>query len=397
VPHRQKLSAKDFQLVGSDDEPTEPATAGHQVKDAGKVKDAKAKTKDSGPVNTEDSRQRLYAFPERDANRDQADLTGQLDSLLGRRMPGYEGVKSYFSNVLHVNDQKMDMETLNVGSKVVGGTIIGRVGKTDELAPHLHFSIKPTGRGAPKIDPKPILDGWKLLEATAIYRAAGKNPFTEGQGDSIGQILLASKEQLIRRVLEDPRLEIYSCGREDIQTGQIDRRVLALLSYLSARGYRLTITSLKCGHSITTTSGNISEHSTGTAVDIAQINGLPVLGNQGPGSISEALVKDVLQLQGTMQPHQVISLMNFGGPSFAMADHDDHVHVGYQPLNGPLSSDDKQFVELLKPDQWQRLIARLGEIDNPTVPTTPSKYSIPTNKGKHSHKSGRASSAHVGE
>ena len=46
-----------------------------------------------------------------------------------------------------------------------------------ELAPHVHFAIQPAGRGAPKIDPKPILDGWKLLEATAIYRAAGKNPF----------------------------------------------------------------------------------------------------------------------------------------------------------------------------------------------------------------------------
>ena len=32
-----------------------------------------------------------------------------------------------------------------------------------------------------------------------------------------------------------------------------------------------------------------------------------------------------------MVPDQVISLMDFGGPSFAMGDHDDHVHVGYAP------------------------------------------------------------------
>ena len=44
-------------------------------------------------------------------------------------------------------------------------------------APHMLFEIRPAGRGAPRIDPKPILDGWKLLESTAIYRAAGKNPF----------------------------------------------------------------------------------------------------------------------------------------------------------------------------------------------------------------------------
>ena len=56
--------------------------------------------------------------------------------------------------------------------------MLGRIGKTTpKLAPHLNFEIRPAGRGAPRIDPKPILDGWKLLEATAIYRAAGKNPF----------------------------------------------------------------------------------------------------------------------------------------------------------------------------------------------------------------------------
>ena len=403
VPKRQKLSAKDFQLVSSDNEPTEPASAGRVMKSRSGKSEVEAKKapkpEQSGPVNTEDTRERLYAFPERKANEDRADLTGQLDELLGRRMPAYDGFKSYFSTVLRFDEEKMEMETLEEGSKVVAGTVIGRVGKTDELAPHLHFQIKPTGRGAPKIDPKPILDGWKLLEATAIYRASGKNPFTESAGDSIGQILLASKEQLISRVLKDPKLEIYACGREDIQSGQIDRRTLAMLAYMSARGYRQTITSLKCGHSVYTAGGSISHHSSGNAVDVAQINGLPVLGNQGPGSITEAYVRDLLELQGTMTPDQIISLMNFGGPSFAMSDHADHVHVGYTPEYGAGSAKDKQFVQLLEPDQWERLIDQLGEIDNPTVLTSPSKYSLPAKKQKKQGKKnkGRASSAHMGE
>src|SRR5256885_61710 len=75
------------------------------------------------------------------------------------------------------------------------------------------------------IDPKPILDGWKLLEATAIYRAAGKSPFSSHA--SVSQILLMPKVALERRVLADPRLEIVQCGRNDIATGQVDRRVLA--------------------------------------------------------------------------------------------------------------------------------------------------------------------------
>ena len=48
--------------------------------------------------------------------------------------------------------------------------VLARVGKTDpKKAPHVRFEIRPAGKGAPKIDPKPILDGWKLLETTAIY------------------------------------------------------------------------------------------------------------------------------------------------------------------------------------------------------------------------------------
>src|SRR5213078_1363231 len=134
------------------------------------------------------------------------------------------------------------------GSKVIAGTILGRIGKVGvKKAPHVMFEIRPAGRGAPRIDPKPILDGWKLLESTAIYRAAGKNPFfgSDAKGPSIGQILLMSKEELERRVLADPRVEIYDCGRRDVRSGQIDRRVLATLEYLSASGMRPTVSALK--------------------------------------------------------------------------------------------------------------------------------------------------------
>ena len=263
-----------------------------------------------------------------------AGVSGQLDSLLGERVPGYETFKSYFSERLQVRPpRRWSCSELKVGSKVTGGTVLGRIGEAGAGAPHVNFAIQPAGRGAPKIDPKPILDGWKLLETTAIYRAAGKDPFG-GSEATIGQILLMSKEVLAQRVLADPRIEIYSCGRTDIESGQIDRRILAVLEYLAERGYRLTLTSLKCGHSFYTTSGNVSAHSSGNAVDIAQVNGLPILGNQGRGSITEAVVRDLLLLQGTMRPAQIITLMELGGPTFAMGDHDDHIHVGYTPLYG---------------------------------------------------------------
>ncbi|MGE0067674.1 MAG: hypothetical protein AB7T48_10015, partial [Solirubrobacterales bacterium] len=280
---------------------------------------------------------------------------------------------------------------IKVGAKVIAGTVLARVAESEDgIDPHINFAIRPAGKGAPRIDPKPILDGWKLLEATAIYRAKGKNPFTarlSGAG-----VLLLSKEALIKRVLADDGLSIYECGREDIASGQIDRRVLAMLEYLRSKGYELTITSLKCGHGFLTTSGNVSEHSSGDAVDIAAINGVPVMGHQGPGTLTDDLIHELLRLQGTMAPHQVISLEDLPGPiSFPLADHADHVHVGYHAIgDNPLES---RFSPLLKPDQWQRLIDRLGEIENPEVAIKPSPFSLPDDKPQGKGNGGTGSSA----
>jgi Transglycosylase SLT domain/Peptidase family M23 len=301
------------------------------------------------PVESQDLRPRLRALPQR----------------------GEGSTKQEAQTSVQPADGK-----LRVGSKVIAGTVVGRIGAAAAgVDPHLNFSIRPAGKGAPRIDPKPILDGWKLLEATAIYRAKGKNPFNDrlsGAG-----VLLLSKEALQQRVLADQGLSIYQCGREDIESGQIDRRVLAVLEYLRSKGFELTITALKCGHGYLTSSGNVSEHSTGDAVDIADIDGVPVTGHQGPGTLTDQLIKDVLALQGTMHPHQVISLEDLPGEtSFALPDHYDHVHIGYRPVESgnPLES---QSTALLDPDQWQRLIDRLSQIENPEVPIKPSRFSEP--------------------
>ena len=120
------------------------------------------------------------------------------------------------------------------------------------------------------------------------------------------------KPLLERRVLGDERIEIYEGGREDIRAGQIDRRVLATLAYLAESGLRPTVTSLKCGHCFFTASGNVSHHSSGNAVDIAAINGVPILGHQEPGGITEQAVRRLMSLQGTMRPDQIISLLDLG-------------------------------------------------------------------------------------
>ena len=84
-----------------------------------------------------------------------------------------------------------------------------------------------------------------------------------------GQALLLDDKDLRRRVLHDDQIEIYGCGRQDIVDNRIDDRVLATLEYLRLSGFDPTVSALECGHSLLTTSGNVSEHSSGDAVDIA--------------------------------------------------------------------------------------------------------------------------------
>jgi murein DD-endopeptidase MepM/ murein hydrolase activator NlpD len=255
-------------------------------------------------VDSQNLRPRVYAYPDRARAQRSGDSGGSSET---------------------------SPHTLKVGSRVRGGAVIARMGTASGgTEAHINFAIRPAGSGAAEIDPKPILDGWKLLEATAIYRANGKDPFADNL--SVSGVLLLPKEALEQRTLHDRNLSIYPCGREDVASGRIDRRVLAVLEYLVSRGFRLTISALECAHSTYTTSGNVSEHSSGNAVDISEIDGVPVTGHQGPGTLTDALIKTVLRLQGTMHPHQVISLEDLPGTtSFSLPDHYDHVHIGYYP------------------------------------------------------------------
>ncbi len=382
--------------ANADPQPDEPASAGRQLDASDKKaeRDRGGDVSDSAAQASAPVKERLFAHPDVPGARDSGGLEQQLDAQ-ARKSGKYETYKNYFSRPFGLDPSKVRLRPLKKGSRVIGGTIVGRIGRVDPgRASHVEFSIRPAGRGAPSIDPKPILDGWKLLEATAIYRASGRNVLygkDNAGAMSIGQIMLLPKPLLEKRVLSDERIEIYECGRDDIRSGQIDRRILASLAYLAESGLKPGVTSLKCGHGFYTSSGNVSHHSSGNAVDIATVNGIPILGHQEPGGITEQAVRRLMQLQGTMAPAQIISLLEIGGATFAMADHNDHIHLGFQPMFGANRKLGKQALAVLAPEQWTDLMSRLREIDNPVVPTKPSKYSLPAKKSK------RASQAHQGE
>ncbi|MGI8659523.1 MAG: hypothetical protein ACR2LH_00555, partial [Thermoleophilaceae bacterium] len=340
----------------------------------------------AGPA-AQPTKQRLFAHPEMGAARE----AGGLQQILDAKVAGGKGLETYrskFARPFGTDAEDVRLKPLRKGAQVIGGTVLGRVGATVEgKASHLEFAIRPAGKGAPTIDPKPILDGWKLLEATAIYRASGRNVLhgEEGSGFSVGQVLLLPKPLLERRVLSDERIEIYEGGRADIQSGQIDRRVLATMAYLAESGMRPTVTSLKSGHGFLTASGNVSDHSSGNALDIAAINGTPILGHQEPGGVTEQAVRRIMLLQGTVAPDQIISLLDIGGATFSMDDHADHIHVGFSPLFGSNDKLGRQAMAVLKPGQWSDLLDQLESIENPVVPTSPSKYSLPAEPASDAH------------
>lgn len=331
-------------------------------------------------TNTENMRGRVYANPLRPQNQQRATVDG---ASVSDPMPsgGVEGKPGDYviydgsaSGIYRFDEDTADLKPLVKGSRILAGTVLGRLAEKPIGA--ITFSIQPGGEDTPQIDPKPFLDGWTLLAETNIYNANGKNRFADRLG--VGGVLLLSKSALQRRVLGDSKLSIGECDRQYIASGAIDRRVLATLAFITEKGYDLLITSMLCGRETSiTTSGYTSNHSYGTAIDIAAINGEVVTAaTQGPGSLTDLVAREVLSLQGTMAPDEVISLIDYPeAAGFAMSDHDDHLHVGFSPA-GDANLTGGSFDATLGAEQWRALTERLGEIRNPEVPTQPSQSAL---------------------
>ena len=395
VPKPVKLSAADLskQLsLPALPSPKSPASAGQQ-QSAPTVSTTKAtkeaKTAPTLPQTTSTTttasnaaaplvKERLFAHPSRPSS---YAAGGQLQ--LRNTRAQISSFQNYFSDALHLGKNQYTLEPLKAGAVVIAGTVLGRIGpRSSRQASHMQFMIQPAGKSAPQIDPKPILDGWKLLEATAVYRASGVDPFfgPGAKNPTIGQILLMSKEQLTNRILQDPHVQIYSCGRRDIQAGLIDRRIMATVEFLSASGLDPTVSGLECGHSLTGSSGTDAAGASGSSVDISKVNNIPLLGHQGPGSIADITIRRLLTLQGAMKPDQIVSLMSYKGQNstLALPDHNNRIQVTYTPLFGNNKKLSDEIKTILQPQQWIQLINRISQIPEPVVPITPSKYALRT-------------------
>lgn len=152
-------------------------------------------------------------------------------------------------------------------------------------------------------------------------RAVGLSGLVDG--------LLAHKDDLVNKVLHDGRVTIYPGGRLDLASGRVDVRVVVLIEYLADTYGQVTVSCLISGHRLYARPGVISAHIYGRAVDVADLGGISIYGHQEPGGITERAVRAILLLPSELQPKQVISLLGLGGPSFPLANHYDHIHIGY--------------------------------------------------------------------
>ena len=132
----------------------------------------------------------------------------------------------------------------------------------------------------------------------------------------------------VRKKMKDKAFA-RSVNRQDIVNGRVDVRVLAAIAYLHEAYGEVTVSCLISGHRLYARPGVVSAHVYGRAVDVAALSNVSITGHQQPGGNTEQAVRSLLMLPGGMLPKQVISLLGLGGPSFPLANHYDHVHVGF--------------------------------------------------------------------
>jgi hypothetical protein len=285
---------------------------------------------------------------------------------------------------------------LRKGAVVSSGTVLGTVTTADgATAGHLRFGIRPAGDSA-YIDPGPVLANWAQLQKA--LHPQGARSANALLGATASDVFLLSRSQLQRTVLSDPGITVTGCSRQDISSGVVDKRVLALLAFLSRSGLRPTVGALRCGQTQYTASGARSPHSLGDAVDITAINGVALAHHQGAGTITDLTIRALLTLPAEFVPHEIISLMHYpSSPNTrAASSHSNRIELVFQPPAAQARSASAAHsagkggtapapvvtTSFLSPLQWTQLVSRIGAIPAPKVAGKPSSSAIPDPKHK---------------
>jgi hypothetical protein len=277
------------------------------------------------------------------------------------------------------------LHPLRVGVQVIAGTVLGHVGGGPQ--PHVVFQIQPNGQGAALIDPKPILDGWVKLQSTSVIKASGRDPFATIV-PTPGQALLESQAQLEQQLPHQKNIRLAPCERRLIEDGQVDRRVLGALEFLAASALDPTVSGRSCPPAGSRGVDAAQKGTSGDAFDVSALNGVPVADAQGITSAAVVAARKLLALQGAMKPLQIASSTRLTGVpgTVTLPGYSGLLHVSFTPLGNAHAAG--VFSAGLSPRQWIALVARLGEVPDPTVSAKPSSAAIPDPQGTGSPSAG---------
>jgi soluble lytic murein transglycosylase-like protein len=280
---------------------------------------------------------------------------------------------------------------LRAGSVVASGTVLGRVrvpaGARDG---HLRFAIRPSG-DTETVNPSPILANWAQLQSA--LHPQGARATNALLGATASDAFLLSKAQLERAVLSDPGVTLDACGRHEIASGMVDRRVLAVLTFLSRSGLEPTVSALHCAQR----QNGVSASYSGDEVDISAINGTTIAGHQGPGTITDLTIRALLTMPAEFVPQEIVSLMRYPSSPKTHASRADasHIHLEFAPArtttalnpaaaatvahsarSGRTAPSPLVTTSALSAAQWNQLMERVGALPIPAIRTKPSSAAV---------------------
>ena len=259
----------------------------------------------------------------------------------------------------------------------------------------MRFAIRPAGAQS-AIDPQPILANWRQLDVALHPQGAKDGPVLDGATASDAFVL--SQPELERAVLADPGIELGHCDRMQVASGKVGRQALALLVFLSRSGLKPTVGELRCGHIASTPHGPRTVFPTAGTLDIAAVNGVPISGHQGAGTVTDITIRTLLTLGHKFAPKRIVSLMRYPGAPSTVARPDRATYIqielprhvakatvsktasAKQPGStaaAPGASEATASANLvLNSVEWQRLITQVGSLQQPHVPHKPTTAAI---------------------
>jgi hypothetical protein len=282
---------------------------------------------------------------------------------------------------------------LQRGSLVSQGTVLGHLSAGGEgNHASLRFSIRPAGAQSP-VDPRPILENWRQL-SSALHPQGSKSGAVLA-GATAADAFQLSAGELERAVLADPGIQMGACDRSQVATGKVDPHVLALLVFLSRSGLKPTVGELRCGSVMSTAAGAQTIFPVPGTLDIAAINGVPIAGHQGAGTIADVTIRTLLTVKHHYAPERIVSLMSYpGAPStIAAGDHSTFIQLEVPTVSSAGSSAAHAVAKSarvtggsskathpgslsLDTFEWQRLVDQIASIQQPKVAVAPSAAAI---------------------